>query len=192
MLRWLVLYYLLFIKSQPSSSSSSSSSSDAAFERYYEHSIVRLAANQSIYLLNRGYRQAISYGDAKKENSTVQAFGFDPSSLISIPMEELSRYPLHPIEVPPVVAVDTSPDETMRVYKLKASILQRQPYLLKNLTKTGNFLNPPISMIQGVCIFLTVDAPCGQPKRSVSRAYIHIHAYIHTYTHTHIHIFNQY
>ena len=160
---WAILFYFSF-----ASTSSPHSYSLSSSRGHKPWIFVRLISNQTIYLLNRGYRQIISYGDHNKEIATVQAFGFDMHTLINISMEELSKYPEHPQVVPPVISSDNSPDEAMRLYKLKASIMQREPNLLKDLKKIGNFLNPSLSVFHGICISLTVDAPCSPPKRTVT------------------------
>ena len=136
--------------------------------RFYDYKFVKIKENSTIYLLNRGYRQIIDFHDESIENKTVQSFGFDVSTLSVISSQDLGRYPEHPTKVVPVVQADNSPDEMMRVYKLKASILQRNSKLLQNLNKFGNYLNPPLAIFQGTCISLTVDAPCSPPKRTIN------------------------
>lgn len=136
--------------------------------RSHDYKFVKINENSTIYLLNRGYRQIISFLDKSIENKTVQIFGVDVSTLPIISLQELGRYPEHPTKVIPIVQADNSPDEIMRVYKLKAATLQRNEKLLQNLTKFGNYINPPLAIFEGTCISLTVDAPCSPPKRTMN------------------------
>ena len=136
--------------------------------RFYDYKFVKLDKNSTIYLINRGYRQIISFHDESIENKTIESFGFDVSALPTVSSQQLGRYPEHDMKVTPIVQVDNSPDEMMRVYKLKAATLQRNNNLLQNLSKFGNYLNPPLAVFQGTCVSVTVDAPCSPPKRTMN------------------------
>ena len=116
----------------------------------HNYKFIRLDLNSTIYLVNRGYRQMISFHDELIENRTVQSFGFNVSLLPILSLQALQRYPEHPIKITPVIQLDDSPDEIMRIYKLKAAILQRNAQLLKSLTKFGNCIHPTLPFFQGL------------------------------------------
>ena len=89
------------------------------FTKCNEFRFVRLDKNSSIYLLNRGRSQLISYNNPELENITVKSFDFNLESISTINESELLKYPPHHQLVPLVKKNDLSPDESMRVHVLK-------------------------------------------------------------------------
>jgi len=92
------------------------------FTKCNEFTFVRLDKNSSIYLLNRGRSQLISYNNTELENITVKSFDFNLESISTINESELLKYPSHFRLVPPVKKNDFTTDECMRVHVLRVKL----------------------------------------------------------------------